>query len=277
MIRACVVGWPISHSRSPMIHGHWIETFGIDGAYGREAVAPEDFAGFITTLADRGYAGCNVTLPHKEQALAMVEDADAAARAVGAVNTVWLEGGRLRGANTDVPGFLASLDASAPGWDSGLDHAVVLGAGGAARGIVHGLIERGAGIVTVANRSADRAERLVSDHPVGRISATALADVGPALQTADLLVNTTSLGMKGQPALDLPLDSLKSSALVTDIVYVPLETDLLRAARLRGHPTVGGLGMLLHQAVPGFARWFGRTPAVTTALYDLVAADIGRS
>lgn len=274
MIRACVVGWPISHSRSPMIHGHWLNQFGIAGSYGREAVAPEDFAAFLTSLADRGYAGCNVTLPHKEQALALVGDADAAARAVGAVNTVWLEDGRLRGANTDVPGFLASLDASAPGWDRSLGHAVVLGAGGAARGIVHGLIGRGAELVTVANRSLGRAERLASDHPSGRVRAVALAAAPAVLATADLLVNTTALGMKGQPPLDLPLASLKPGALVTDIVYVPLETDLLRRARLAGHPTVGGLGMLLHQAVPGFARWFGRTPVVTAELHDLVAAEI---
>lgn len=277
MIRACVVGWPISHSRSPLIHGHWLETFGIDGSYGREAVTPEDFPAFLASLEDRGYAGCNVTLPHKEQALALVADADAAARAVGAVNTIWIEDGRLRGANTDVPGFLASLDASAPGWDATPGHAVVLGAGGAARGIVHGLLERGAERVTVANRSIGRAQRLACDHPAGLVRAIDLADVPAALSTADLLVNTTSLGMKGQPPLDLPLATLKAEAIVTDIVYVPLETDLLRRARLAGHPTVGGLGMLLHQAVPGFARWFGRTPAVTRALHDLVAADIERA
>lgn len=277
MIRACVVGWPVSHSRSPLIHGHWLQTFGIDGSYGREAVRPEDFPAFLAALEDRGYAGCNVTLPHKEQALALVADADPAARAVGAVNTVWIEDGRLRGANTDVPGFLASLDASAPGWDAALTHVVVLGAGGAARGIVHGLLQRGAEIVTVANRSVGRAEGLACAYPAGRVRAVGFDAVPAALATADLLVNTTSLGMAGQPPLDLPLTTLKPAAIVTDIVYVPLETDLLRRARLAGHRTVGGLGMLLHQAVPGFARWFGRTPVVTQTLHDLVAADIERA
>lgn len=273
MIRACCIGWPIDHARSPLIHRHWLKIYGIDGDYTREGIPPAEIATRFRALVDQGYVGWNVTLPHKEAAFALVDEVDAGAVAVGAVNTVWLEDGRLFGMNTDVTGFLANLDAGAPGWDAAGGRALVLGAGGAARGIVHALLSRPFEIVTVANRSLDKAEQLRALDPA-RVRVITLADIPAALPKTDLLVNTTSLGMKGQPPLDLPLDGLRSSAVVTDIVYVPLMTPLLEEAERRGHAIVGGLGMLLHQAVPGFQKWFGMTPVVDDTLYDLVAADI---
>lgn len=274
MTRACCIGWPIEHVRSPIIHNHWLKTMGIAGAYTREGVRPEHFATFFRGLAEQGFAGCNVTLPHKETAFALLDEVDPAAMAVGAVNTVWLDGGKLVGMNSDVPGFIANLDEEAPAWDRTSAHAVVIGAGGAARGIVYGLIERGVEIITLANRSTGKAELIARQYP-GRVRVAGLDDLPSALATCDLLVNTTSLGMAGQPPLAVDLDHMKPGAIVSDIVYAPLVTDLLRQAAERGHPTVGGLGMLLHQAVPGFERWFGVRPTVTRALYDLVAADIG--
>jgi shikimate dehydrogenase len=274
MTRACCIGWPIEHVRSPIIHNHWLRELGIAGEYTREGVRPEQFAAFFRGLSDQGFAGCNVTLPHKEMAFSLLDEVDPAAVAVGAVNTVWVDGGRLVGMNSDVPGFIANLDEEAPGWDRTTGHAVVIGAGGAARGIVYGLIERGVGIVTLANRSVDKAEQIARQFP-SRVKVAALDSLSSVLGSCDLLVNTTSLGMAGQPPLAVDLERLKPGAIVSDIVYVPLVTDLLHRAAERGHPTVGGLGMLLHQAVPGFERWFGTRPTVTRALYDLVAADIG--
>ena len=273
MIRACCIGWPVTHVRSPLIHGYWLKRYGIDGAYGREAVEPGAVEAFLRSLGDRGLAGCNVTIPHKESAFAAMDEVDPGAVAVGAVNTVWLDGGRLVGMNSDVIGFLKNLDQQAPGWDREVGHALILGAGGAARGIVHGLLSRGVPVVTVANRSLAKAEAIAAGHPraIRPLSWDALPR---QLAEADLLVNTTSLGMVGQPPLELPLDALKPSAIVSDIVYVPLETDLLARAAARGHRTVEGLGMLLHQAVPGFQRWFGVTPEVTADLHAHLAADI---
>ncbi|QCK85288.1 shikimate dehydrogenase [Phreatobacter aquaticus] len=273
MTKACVIGWPVEHARSPIIHNHWIKTYGITGSYGRELIEPGKVGSFLKNLRDLGYAGCNITVPHKEEALAALDDIDPTAAALGAVNTVWLDQDRLCGMNTDVPGFLANLDETVPEWTRRTTHAVVLGAGGAARGIVYGLVNSGVETVTVVNRSLDRAEAVAAIYP-GRARALAMADVGGLLPRADLLINTTSLGMKGQPALDLPLDRLKPDAIVADIVYVPLKTSLLVEAEARGHAIVGGLGMLLHQAVPGFEHWFGVKPEVTRDLYDLVAADI---
>lgn len=273
MKRACIVGWPVKHSRSPMIHRYWLRRLGLAGDYVQEAVAPEDFARFLKGLGDRGYVGCNVTLPHKEAAFALLDEVDPAAAALGAANTIWLADGRLCGSNSDVMGFLASLDADVPGWAEESGHALVLGAGGAARGIVHGLISRGTEKITVANRSIGRAEAIAGEFGP-RVSALALASVPKLLPATDLLINTTALGMAGQPPLDLGLDGLKPSAIVTDIVYVPLETELITTARARGHRVVGGLGMLLYQAIPGFSKWFGTTPVVTPELYELVAADV---
>jgi shikimate dehydrogenase len=271
---ACVIGWPIEHSRSPLIHNYWIKQLGLDAEYRREAVPPDRFAEFVSHLGSHGYVGANVTVPHKEAALALA-DADERAAAVGAANTLWLDGGNLRATNTDVAGFIDNLDAGARGWDRGLEVAVVLGAGGAARAVVFGLLERGLERINVVNRDFDRAMALKKKfgkrvHPLRWEEKTGL------LAGAGLLVNATSLGMSGQPALELNLGRLAPSAVVADIVYAPLETALLKAARDRGLRTVDGLGMLLHQAVGGFERWFGVRPQVTEALQALVAADLIR-
>jgi shikimate dehydrogenase len=271
---ACVIGWPIEHSRSPLIHNHWIKEHGLAAEYRREAVPQERFADFVSHLAEHGYVGANVTVPHKEAALLLC-DPDAQARAVGAVNTLWFERGVLRGGNSDGEGFLANLDAGAPGWDRGLRSAVVLGAGGAARSIVLGLIERGAGRVHVVNRNFERARELQEKFG-DRVDPHRWNAASALLADANLLVNSTSLGMTGQPALDLALDRLPAGAVVADIVYSPLDTALLKGARGRGLRTVDGLGMLLHQAVAGFARWFGIRPQVTKGLRALVEADLIR-
>jgi shikimate dehydrogenase len=269
---ACLIGWPAAHSRSPIIHKYWLKTFGIAGDYRIEAVKPEDFAAFIATLAERGYSGANVTIPHKEQALALSQ-ADDRARAVGAANTLWLDGGVLRATNTDVEGFLGNLDAAAPGWDRRTREALVLGAGGSARAVVFGLIERGVETVHLVNRTLPRAEDLASRFGA-RVKPATWDRVAALLSTADLLVNTTSLGMKGQPPLDLDVSRLPDSAVVADNVYVPLDTPLLVSARQRGLRTADGLGMLLHQAVRGFSLWFGQRPQVTAELRALVEADL---
>lgn len=271
---ACVVGWPIAHSRSPLIHNYWLKRYGIAGEYRREAVPPEQFAAFVTSLAARGYVGANVTVPHKEAALALSRPDDRA-KAVGAANTLWLDGGVLRSTNTDVEGFLDNLDASAPQWDHGLASAVVLGAGGAAHAVVYGLIGRGVGRIVIVNRTRSRAEVLRERFG----SRVHVADWGDAAALADtgLLVNATTLGMTGQPQLPIDVAQLPDQTVVADLVYVPLRTPLLRAARDRGLRTADGLGMLLHQAVRGFALWFGKTPEVTGELRALVEADLGSS
>jgi shikimate dehydrogenase len=273
MRRACVVGHPVAHSRSPMIHGYWLEAFGIEGSYGREDVAPEAFKAFVESLGERGYVGCNVTVPNKEAAFAAAVIEDPVARALKAANTLWLDEGILRGMNTDVVGFLANLDAESPGWDATIDVVTVLGAGGAARAIVYALLERGAAEVRLVNRTLARAEEIAGLFGP-KVKPMAWTQREAALIGSSCLVNTTSLGMKGQPPLDLSLDSLPERALVTDIVYVPLKTPILALAREQGRPTVDGLGMLLHQAVPGFERWFGQRPTVTPALRQVVEADI---
>jgi shikimate dehydrogenase len=272
---ACVVGWPVEHSRSPLIHNYWLERYGIDGEYRREAVRKEDFAAFIATLAARGYAGANVTVPHKEAAFALSQP-DERARAVGAVNTLWLEGDVLRSTNTDVEGFLGNLDACAPHWDRDARKALVLGAGGAARAVIHGLLSRGVERIVVANRTAGRAEALQANFGK-RVQVANWAGLEAELADAALMVNTTTLGMHGQPALTLDLARLQSHAIVADIVYVPVVTPLLAAAKARGLVTADGLGMLLHQAVRGFALWFGKTPEVTDELRVLVEADLAVS
>lgn len=273
MKRAFVVGYPISHSRSPLIHGFWLKELGIQGRYERIAVEPAAFETFVTSLAEQGFVGGNVTVPHKEAAFRLARVDDPVARDLEAANTLWLENGVLKAMNTDVVGFLANLDQEAPGWSGSLGRAVVLGAGGASRAILYGLLQRGAGEILLVNRTLERAEALAR-HFGPKVRAFAWDQAEVALEGADLLVNTTSLGMKGQPPLDLDLSRLPKSALVTDIVYVPLETPLLAAARRLGLATVDGLGMLLHQAVPGFERWFGARPAVTPQLRALVLADI---
>jgi shikimate dehydrogenase len=272
---ACIVGWPVKHSRSPLIHNHWIKLHGLNAEYRREAIAPQAFAGFITRLAAHGYVGANITLPHKEAALELSQPDDRAL-AVGAANTLWLDHDHLRSTNTDVEGFTANLDDAVPGWDGGLDEVVVLGAGGSARAVVYGLIERGCERIHVVNRTPERAEALrarfgPSVHPAHWSALPHL------LARAGLLVNTTSLGMIGQPPLDLSLEPLHRDAVVADLVYAPLETALLAAARGRGLATADGLGMLLHQAVRGFQLWFDVRPEVTAELRTLVEADLAES
>ena len=268
----CVIGWPVEHSRSPLIHKHWIKQHGIAGEYRREAVRPEDFAGFVAALSERGYVGANITVPHKESALRLAAPDDQA-KAIGAANTLWFEGDRLRSTNTDVEGFLANLDESAPQWDHGLQQALVLGAGGGAHATVHGLIGRGVKNVHVANRNFARAQAL-AERFGGAVHPARWDEIGRHLSTAGLLVNATSLGMQGYPPLDLTIENLPANAVVADLVYAPLVTPLLVAARKRALRTADGLGMLLHQAVRGFSLWFGVTPKVTAELRALVEADL---
>ena len=272
---ACVIGWPVEHSRSPLIHNYWLKHYGIAGEYRRELVPAEEFATFVRSLAARGYVGGNVTVPHKEAAFALSEP-DEKARTVGAANTLWLENGTLRSTNSDVEGFLANLDACAPNWDRGVDKTVLLGAGGAARAVIHGLLSRGVERIFVANRTAGRAEALREAFGK-RLQAVGWDEVGAALADAALLVNTTTLGMKGQPSLAIDLAQLPGHAIVADIVYVPVLTPLLAAAKARDLRVADGLGMLLHQAVCGFALWFGKKPEVTTELRALIEADLGSS
>src|SRR6202167_5539008 len=240
---ACLIGWPAAHSRSPLIHHYWLRTLGIAGGYNIEAVPPEGFAEFVLHLAAHGFVGANVTIPHKERALAL-STPDARARAVGAANTLWYEAGELRSTNTDVEGFINNLDAAAPGWD-GAGQALVLGAGGASRAVVFGLIERGFKRVHLANRTIDRAR--------------ALAD---------------QFGESAHPVAWDAIGDLPPQAVVAGVVYVPLETALLAAARARGLRAADGLGKLLHQAVRGFELWFGQRPQVTPELRALVEADL---
>jgi shikimate dehydrogenase len=271
---ACLIGWPAAHSRSPLIHHYWLRKLGITGGYSIEAIPPEGFAEFVLNLASHGFVGANVTLPHKERALALTAP-DERARAVGAANTLWYDGTELRSTNTDVEGFIANLDASAPGWDA-IEEALVLGAGGASRAVVFGLLERGIGRVVVANRTVARAQAL-ADQFGPKVTPMAWQAIGDVLPRAGLLVNTTSLGMGGQPALDLDVGRLPSRAVVSDLVYAPLETPLLAAAKARGLKTADGLGMLLHQAVRGFELWFGQRPEVTAELRAVVEADLTRA
>lgn len=270
---AGVIGWPIAHSRSPLIHRYWLARHGVAGSYDKVAVAPNDLVAFLSSVRSGDYVGCNVTIPHKEAAAALCDRLTPAAERLEAVNTLWTDGGELWGDSTDGAGFLGALDQEAPGWDLRLGRAVVIGAGGAARAVVAALVARGFAEVIVANRTHERAEALTLRLGGRPVSLDAVQD---ELVGADLLVNTTAAGMHGQPPLDLDLAALPPHAVVDDIVYVPKETPLLAAARARGLRTVGGLGMLLHQAAPGFARWFGVTPEVTPALRALVEADIER-
>lgn len=273
-MKAFVCGHPIAHSRSPMIHGHWLKTHAIDGSYTAIDVAPADFAAFLGGLAENGFRGGNVTIPHKEAAFAGVARRDEAAEQIGAVNTLWFEDGQLCGGNTDAYGFAANLDHLAPGWAKG-DVAVVLGAGGACRAIVHALKMRKFSDIRIVNRTVSRAQELADQFGTG-VSAHPLAATTELLGDAALLVNTSALGMHGNEGLAADPAGLPDHAIVTDIVYVPLETPLLAAARARGLKTVDGLGMLLHQAVPGFERWFGVRPEVTADLRNLIVADLDR-
>ena len=275
MKRACVIGWPVAHSRSPVIHRYWLKLYGLDGAYELEAVRPEEIEGFLKGLGKRGYAGANVTLPHKEAALAAADRPDQAATTIGAANTLWLDNkGLLHASNTDAYGFRTHLAAEAPDWNKDSRPVMVLGAGGAARAILHGLLEAGASKILLANRTEGRAKALAQGFG-SRVSVVPWEDRNRALAGSGLLVNATSLGMTGKPPLDLDLSALPKDATVADIVYSPLETPLLAAAKARRNRIVDGLGMLLHQAVPGFERWFGVRPEVTPELRAHVGAHLG--
>lgn len=271
--RCFVIGHPIAHSRSPLIHGEWLREHRLPGSYERIDVAPADLPAFVARLRDGEFAGGNVTVPHKEAVMALVDEVSDAARSVGAVNTLWRENGRIIADNSDVGGFLAHLDATVPGWQGRVGTALVLGAGGAARGICYGLKGRGVSRILVVNRSPERAAELVTalGHP---LEAGDWAKRDQLVGEADLIINTTALGMQGKPPLEIDLAALRPGTIVDDIVYVPLKTALLAEAERRGGVPVDGLGMLLHQAVPGFARWFGVTPKVTPALRALIEADI---
>lgn len=273
MKKACVIGWPIAHSRSPLIHGYWLKRYGIEGSYVRVPVEPRNLAGFIGSLREQGFEGCNVTIPHKEACFHLVTSADDTTRRLGVVNTVYHRDGKLLGTSTDGEGFLASLLAAVPDFAAAAAPAMILGAGGSATAIAAALLEAGVPEIRLANRTLERAEQL-RGHLGTRIAPVSWDQAPDRFQDCGLLVNTTSLGMQGQPELDISLDRLPLHAVVSDIVYVPLETKLIRRARQRGHRTVGGLGMLLHQAVRGFHLWFGVQPEVTRELHDLVAADV---
>lgn len=277
MKKAFVIGHPIKHSRSPLIHGHWLKHYGIAGSYEAIDVAPEDLPGFLDRIRAREFVGGNVTVPHKEAAFALCDFRDVDTVHIGAFNTLVgqpvADGIVVYGSNTDLYGFLANLDQQAPGWSDGLETAIVLGAGGAARAVAAGLSLRTSGSTYVLNRTRERAEAL-ADELRGGLVAGGMEEFAQLAPGAGLVVNTTTIGMHGTAFAGLDLELLPPSALVTDIVYVPLETPLLAAARARGLRTVDGLGMLLHQAVPGFEAWFGVRPEVTPELRALIEATL---
>jgi len=259
--RACVMGWPAKQSKGPIMHGYWLERYGIDGEYRIEEVPPERFPAFLANLANHGYVGGNVTLPHKIVALQNSEP-DARARAIGAANTLWLDGGVLRSTNTDGEGFFRNLDLAIPGWNQDLGSVIVVGAGGASRAIVYDLCERGAEQINLVNRTPARAQAL-RDAFGPQVRPASFDDLDRLIPDARLIVNTSSLGMKGNPDLAWDLSRARPDTVVSDIVYSPLETSLLAEARRHGLRTTDGVGMLLHQAGRGFALWFGIEPEVT--------------
>lgn len=270
--KACVIGWPIGHSRSPLIHNYWLKKYGIAGEYTKQEVAPEALPEFVRALRQKGYAGINVTIPHKQAVLTLTKP-DERAEAVGAANTLWYEGDTICSTNTDVEGFLNNLDAGAPGWDRDLSEVVVLGAGGAARAVVHALVSRKARRIHVVNRTRASAEALAAR--VGKpVQTAAWGHLAKLLTEAKLLVNASSAGMSKQGALDIDLRDANASLTVAELVYDPRDTALLKAARAKGLRAVDGVGMLLHQAVGGFERWFGVRPEVTAELRALVEADL---
>lgn len=279
MKRAFVVGFPISHSRSPIIHNFWLKKYGIKGEYLAKSVENDKIQLFIKNFENEGFCGGNVTIPYKEIAFENCDELTEEAAKTKAVNTVWLDRGRRLGDNTDIEGFLANIDSEAPDWGENCRHAAVIGAGGAARAVIAALAKRGVPEITIVNRSLERMEHLVQE-----ISGWGFRAIQPrrleaghtSFDEANLLVNTTSLGMVGQPPLEISLERLSAEAIVYDIVYAPLETALLREARKRGLRIVGGLGMLLHQAAPAFERWFGLRPEVTPDLRRLVEQDLLR-
>ena len=274
---AGVMGWPVMHSRSPMLHNHWIEQYGLAGAYLPLAIAPEGLAAALRALHPLGFAGCNLTLPHKQKAMTLVDEVDAVAKRIGAISCVTVRpDGSLAGTNNDCFGFIHNLKQEQPGWRADAGPVVVLGAGGGARAVCYALMQEGAKEIRLVNRSFDRAQSLADEFGVPGVSLKALPweRRHDALEGAAMAVNTTSQGMAGQGALDIRLDALPRTALAADIIYVPLETPFLAAARQRGNPTVNGLGMLLHQARPAWKLWFGLEPAVTVELREMIERSL---
>lgn len=274
MKRACIIGWPVEHSRSPIIHKYWLKEHGIDGDYVKQAVAPEEIETFLKSLNDHGYIGANVTIPHKEAVLKAADNVDEAAQAIGAANTVWIADGKLNASNTDAYGFMTYLNYRAPDWNKDGRTCVVLGAGGAARAVIFGLLSQGASEILICNRTREKAENLAAQFGE-KVKAIDWTERSTCLKNAGLLVNTTKLGMEGADPLEIDLRDLPVTAIVSDIVYVPLETDLILNAQSLGLQTVDGLGMLLHQAVPGFEKWFGVRPTVSEELVKTVMEDLG--
>jgi shikimate dehydrogenase len=277
-VLAGVMGWPVAHSRSPLIHSHWIAQYGLHGAYVPLPVQPEKLEAALRALPVLGFAGCNLTIPHKIAAIGIVDEIEPLARRIGAANTiVVLPDGSLLGRNTDAFGFIANLREAQPQWKADAGPAVMLGAGGAARAVLAGMLDAGATEVRICNRTLETAQQLAHDFSGwgnARLQAVPWIERHNALDGAALLVNTTSQGMQGQTPLDIQLDALPATALVTDIVYTPLQTPLLQAAATRGNPTAQGLGMLIHQARPAFEAWFGVLPQTTPALWAAVTATL---
>jgi shikimate dehydrogenase len=274
---AGIMGWPVAHSRSPLLHGFWLDETGIDGAYLPLPVRPENIEQALRALPILGFRGCNLTIPHKQSALTVVDRIDPLARRIGAANTIVVAAdGSLEASNTDAYGFRENLRDSVPGWNPAAAPAVILGAGGSARAVVAALADMGVGEIRLVNRTGSRAEAVARDLSTAgiRILIHPWEEASDVLDGAGLLVNTTSLGMTGEPALELDLSPLPLSAPVVDIVYVPLETSLLAAARRCGHAIVDGLGMLLHQGRPGFEAWFGAEVHVSRALRSAVMATL---
>jgi len=273
-VNAFVTGYPIRHSRSPLIHGYWLKQLDLAGTYRAHEVSVADFAAFIASLKDgtSGFIGGNVTIPHKEAAFKLADRPDGLSEELGASNTLWLQDGELHATNTDGRGFTANLDERHPGWDRSA-RAVILGAGGASRAVIQAVRDRGFKEIHVVNRTAERAQEL-ADRFGERVHAHPMAALHEVMQGAGLFVNTTSLGMDGEAAPRIDFSPLVEGAVVTDIVYVPLKTPLLAQAEEQGFAIVDGLGMLLHQAVPGFEKWFGKRPMVDETLRALIIADM---
>lgn len=273
MKHACVIGWPVEHSRSPLLHGYWLKKYGIDGTYTKRAVAPEAVADFLQSLRANGYVGCNVTVPHKAAAFSAADEREDSAKAVSAANTLWLSDGKLVAANTDTYGYMTNLSQQAPGWDRRDAPVSILGAGGAARAIVFGFLDAGVSEIRVFNRTRARAETVAQQFG-SCVKVFDWSEREAGSRDSAVLVNTTTIGMNGVGTLDFDLAGFDPECVVSDIVYVPLETELLRKAKSQGLRTVDGVGMLLHQGVPGFEKWFGVRPEVTDELRNLIVGDI---
>lgn len=266
-----IIGFPVGHSKSPRMHRHWLARYGLAGDYVPLEIAAGDFGEVVRVLPKAGFVGANVTIPHKLSALQIADEVTDSARAIGAANTLVFRDGAIHADNTDAPGFLANLVQGAPDWDPKAGPAAVIGAGGAARAVLHALCEAGVPEIRLSNRTREKAEDLGAAFG-DTIHVSDWSEVAGTMDGATLVVNTTSLGMQGAAPFDIPLDDLAPTATVTDLVYVPLETPLLTGARARGCTVVDGLGMLLHQGVPGFERWFGLRPEVDAELREVMLA-----